>query len=96
MKQEVEVLALHKKDGKIIPVRVRMIDENGEPQEFKIKQYKDVSGLGARAMPDGMHICDSLCAYECYIEVNGMRRLIRLYYHPDARNGHWTMTDIGE
>ena len=38
MKQEVEVLALHKKDGKIIPVRVRLIDENGEPQEFKSKR----------------------------------------------------------
>lgn len=98
MKQEVDVIALHKKDGAIIPLRIRLIDEEGENKEYTIKQYRDVSGQGAREMPDGMYICDAIFAYECYIVVAGVRRLIRLYYRPErpgVMSGRWTMTDVG-
>ncbi|MBR3517872.1 MAG: hypothetical protein IKN07_00385 [Lachnospiraceae bacterium] len=92
MKQDVDVIALHKKDGSIVPLRIRLIDEEGVAREFTIKQYRDVSGQGAREMPDGMYISNSFLAYECYIEVAGVRRLVRLYY----RYGNaWIMTDVG-
>lgn len=94
MKQEVDVIALHQKDGHIVPLRIRLVDEEGEKREFTIKQYRDVSGQGARTMPDGMYIGDNILAYECYIEVAGVRRLVRLYYRPGI-NSSWTMTDIG-
>lgn len=95
MKQTVDVIAMHSKEGTITPLRIRLVDEEGERREFTIKSYRDVSGQGARTMPDGMSISNTTLCYECYIEVGGTRRLIRLYYSPSI-GGTWTMTDMGK
>ncbi len=95
MKQEVDVIALHKKDNTIIPLRIRLIDEEGVVREFTIKQYRFIENKDGQSLPDGMYINSRMYAFECYIEVAGMRRLVRLYYKPDKHYGGWTMTDIG-
>ncbi len=95
MRQSVDVIALHQIDGTTIPLRVRLTDEEGERREFTILQYRDIGGKGNQTFPDGMNIANDTLAYECYIEVAGTRRLIRLYYKP-ALQGHWTMTDVGK
>ena len=37
-----DVICQHKTDGTIIPLKIRITDEDGEYQVYNIKSYKDV------------------------------------------------------
>ena len=89
--QSVDVICQHSKDGTIIPIRVRLVDEDGSIQTYTIKNYKDVSHNGTRTMPDGVFISDKTFAYECQIVVFGRYKMIRLYYDP-FNSQVWRMT----
>ena len=39
----VDVICQHSRDGSLIPIRVRVVDEEGEFQSYTIKGYKDDS-----------------------------------------------------
>ena len=64
--------------------------EDGQRQAFAIKEYRDLSGLGARTMPDGVYVSDNTLVYECKICVFDRLRLVRLYYTPARML--WKMT----
>ena len=89
--KEVDVICSFMRNGKLIPMRIRMTDEDGQKQAFTIKDYRDLSGLGARTMPDGVYVADNTLVYECRICVFDRLRLIRLYYNPSGMT--WKMTD---
>ena len=38
-----DVICQHKIDGSIIPLKIRILDEDGEYQVYNIRSYKDVS-----------------------------------------------------
>ena len=42
-RQPIDVICQHNKDGEIIPMRLRLCDDDGEPHAFTIKSYKDLS-----------------------------------------------------
>lgn len=65
----VDVIYQHSRDGSITPIKVRVVDEEGEYQEYKIKGYRDMSHRGTRMMPDGLYITDKTFIFECNIEV---------------------------
>ena len=80
--QPVDVICQHFREGKITPIKIRVVDEDGVFQEYKIKGYRDLSGHGARTMPDGVYVNNSTLVYECNITLFGRNRTIRLYYDP--------------
>ncbi len=80
-RQPIDVICQHRKDGEIIPMRLRLCDDDGEPHAFTIKSYKDLSHKGAYVTPDGMYVTNNILVFECRIEVFGVRRLVRLYYN---------------
>ena len=86
----VDVICQHSRDGSLIPIRVRVVDEEGEFQSYTIKGYKDISHQGTRTMPDGIYVSNNTYIFECQITVFGRPKMIRLYYEP----GHtiWRMT----
>ena len=86
----IDVICQHSRDGTVIPLRVRIVDDDGEVQTYTIKGYKDVSHQGTRTMPDGMYVTDKTFVYECNIMAFGRRRMIRLYYEPSGTV--WKMT----
>ena len=88
--KEVDVICQHSSDGSIIPLRVRMTDEDGLRQAFTIKEYKDLSHKGTRTMPDGMHVTDLTLIFQCKICVIDRERIITLYLDPP--NLVWKMT----
>ena len=92
MRQEVDVIVCFSKTGEITPMRIRLVDEEGERRSFDIRSYRNISDGGCRTMPDGMYIAGNTLAYECYIEVAGRKRMIRLYYTPKIDSA-WIMTD---
>lgn len=89
-KTSVDVICQHTRDGNLIPLRIRVKDNDGEYQTYNIKEYRNVSHQGTRTMPDGVYITDQHFAFECKINVFGVQKLIRLYYAPNQTV--WEMT----
>lgn len=86
----IDVICQHTRNGTLIPLRIRIKDDEGEYQAYRIQGYKDLSHLGTREMPDGMYVTDSTLVFECRISVLGSTRTIRLYY--DSKGTIWRMT----
>ncbi len=89
----VDVICEHSRDGKICPIKIRIVDEDGEYQIFTIKGYRDMSHQGTREMPDGVYVTNETLIFECQIVVFGHKRLVRLYYNPAGIV--WKMTADG-
>ena len=79
-RQKIDVICQHLRDGSIIPMRIRLDDEDGVVQTFNIKSYKDVT-TGDRYM--------NLNTFDCKILVLDTLRPVRLFYH--VRDGIWTI-----
>lgn len=83
----VDVICQHTKTGDIIPMRVRVTDEDGIYQAYNIKQYRMVDKNCAYTTPDGIYVYNKIMLFECTIIVFGQNKSIRLYY--DLENGIW-------
>ena len=88
--QPVDVICQNSKDGTIIPLKIRLVDEDGAVQVYAVKRYKDLSYNGTRTMPDGVYVTHNSVVFECHILILGRYRLIRLYFDP--KELIWTMT----
>ena len=88
--QKVDVICQHSADGTVIPLRVRLVDEDGQKQVFNIKEYMDISHKGSYTTHDGVFVTDRNLVFECKIVVLDTVRKITLYYAPST--AFWTMT----
>ena len=102
--QIVDVICQHNKDGSMIPMKVRLTDEDGAvqtytfwhisrkyvPKSFGQENHEDLSHQGTRTMPEGMYVTDHTFVYECQEQAFGRYRMIRLYYEPSGTV--WKMT----
>ncbi len=86
----VDVICQQNRDGTMIPMRVRLTDEEGATQTYTIKEFRDLSHQGTREMPDGMYVTDMTFVYECQVLAFGRYKMIRLYYEPSGTV--WKMT----
>jgi hypothetical protein len=87
--RNVDVISVHYKDGQVVPLRIRVEDEDGEEHTYSIKDYKDLSGRGAYTTSDGIYVTDRILHFECRIVVLGQIRRLRLYYHRNTEI--WTI-----
>ncbi|MCR5395834.1 MAG: hypothetical protein K6E64_00045 [Lachnospiraceae bacterium] len=83
----VDVICQHTKDGDVIPMRIRVTDEDGIYQAYTIKQYRKISRDGAYTTPDGIFVCNKTMIFECKITVFKQTKTIRLYY--EFEKGIW-------
>ena len=88
----VDVICQHSRDGTIYPLKVRVLDDDGEFQTYTIKDFRDQSHRGTRQLPDGVYVTDNTLVYECHVIVFGRQKMIRLYYEPSGTI--WKMTAI--
>lgn len=81
--KNIDMICQHKADGTIIPMKIRMIDDDGAYQEYKIKAYKDLTYRGSVfEMPDvGKVHSQGIYPFECKIEIFGHERVISLFYN---------------
>lgn len=79
-KVAVDVICQHSKDGRLIPMRLRLSDESGENQTYTIKEYRDISVPGTQLLPNGIYVTNNTFVFECAITVFGAKKLINLYY----------------
>ena len=76
----VDVICQHSRNGEVIPLRLRVCDEEGELHAYTIKAYRDLTGRGAYTTQDGIYVTDHMLVFECRIPVFGRLRTVRLYY----------------
>ena len=81
--KNIDMICQHKADGTIIPMKIRMLDDDGAYQEYKIRAYKDLSYKGSLFdMPDVGRIHTSgIYPFECKIESFGHERTLKLFYN---------------
>lgn len=80
--QSLDVICQHKKDGTIIPLKIRLQDEDGEYQSYLIKSYRQCGGSMSANAP---HY--STAMFECKINVFGHDKVIGISYN--YNNGLW-------
>lgn len=92
--READVICQHNRDGTIIPLKVRIRDDDGESQTYSIKSYKELSTNGDFKLPNGVCLSGRhLWAFECKIQVFDFLKRIRLFYN--ALDGCWKALFLG-
>lgn len=66
MYNRIDLICQHTMVGNIIPIRMRLRDEDGELQEYTIKGYRDTSEFG-------------LTSFECKIVVRDTMMLVNTF-----------------
>ncbi|WP_035769712.1 hypothetical protein [Butyrivibrio sp. NC2002] len=87
---EVDVICQHKANGRIIPLRLRFMNEDGQYETYTIKGYREAEKKGAHTTEDGIYTSDSTFIFECLIISAGMKRIVRIYYDPRI-NSKWRL-----
>lgn len=77
----VDVICQHTREGTVIPIKIRVTDDNGEYQTYLIQAYKDVSSHGGSSTPDGIITTTNIMHFECKISVFNRERRIHLFYN---------------
>lgn len=86
----VDVICQHNKNGKIIPIKVRVIDEDGENQTFLIRGYKDLTHYKDSSSKDYVIAENHIRSFECKIQVFDIMRTISLFYNTSEQR--WRIT----
>ncbi len=77
----IDVICQHTREGNMIPIKIRIRDDEGEFQTYVVKDYKDLSHKGAFTMPNGIRATNTIFPFECKIIVFGRERIVHLYYN---------------
>lgn len=77
----VDVICQHRRDGSIIPIKLRIEDDNGEFQTYQIRAYKDLKTYGEYTMPNYVTAKSAIHRFECKVVVFNEEKRIFLYYN---------------
>ena len=87
----VDVICQFNSDGKIIPFRIRIKDDDGGFHIYTISEYKDLSHRGQMVNPDGMEVHTDVYEFDCEITVLKKKRHVRLFYKTSAYASEWSV-----
>ena len=76
----VDVICQHNKDGTIIPLRIRLQDEEKVYQTYTIQAYRELS-LESTRLPSEVMVTTNILRYDCKILVFGREKRIVLHYN---------------
>ncbi len=81
--KNIDMICQHNSDGSIIPLKIRMEDDDGMMQEYKVRAYKDLRYKGSTFdMPDVSRIHTSgIYPFDVKIESFGSERTLKLFYN---------------
>ena len=83
----VDVICQHKSNGEVIPLRFRLMNEDGQYENYTIKGYRTVTHPGPYTTPDGLYVSYSTFVFECVVVVLAYKRKVRLYF--ETHNSKW-------
>lgn len=88
----IDVICQHTADGNIIPLRIRLKDEDGIFQTFNIKGYKELSTPAKYISPYGTIVHSHTWTFLCKIQVLDTLKSIELFYN--SNDNLWKITKI--
>ncbi|MBQ1171495.1 MAG: hypothetical protein IIX48_02700 [Lachnospiraceae bacterium] len=82
--RSIDVICQNCRDGSIIPLKLRITDEDGEIQQYQIKGYRDITGRHSYQLPNGTTVTTTqeIKVFECRIECFHRQRVISIFYNP--------------
>lgn len=87
--KQIDVICQHTKHNRIIPLRIKLEDEDGIEQVYNVKSYKDITPHNGYTLPNGVNVTNGHWTFECKILVWDSLKLVKLYYNP--RDNAWTI-----
>lgn len=85
-----EVICQHRKDGSILPIKIKFENEDGEVQIYRILRYRECGiGEGYIKLPNSIYATRSIRRFECKIQVFGREKDIVLFYN--TGDGRWNI-----
>ncbi len=85
-----DVYCVHQTDGSIIPIKIRLVDEDGEMQSYLVKGYRQIDYEGHTILPNGATASSNTnINFECKISVFDKEKRIRLLYR--KFDGKWVV-----
>ncbi len=88
----IDVICQHTRDGNIIPLRIRVKDEDGMFQTFTIKSYKELQTSGQYVSQFGNVVHNHTWAFACKIQVFDTLKQVRIFYN--SNENLWRITGI--
>lgn len=76
----IDVICQHCKDGSIIPMKIRVQDDEQVNNVYMIKSYTELSSDKVM-LPNESIVTTNILRFDCKIEVFGMVKSIRLHYN---------------
>lgn len=86
-----DVICQHGRDGTIVPLKIRIVDDDGEYQTYQIRAYKVLAGNGKYTMPNGVSAINNIWKFECKIVVFNSEKIIQLLYN--ASDNYWRVME---
>lgn len=88
----IDVICQHTKEGDIIPLRIRLEDEDGIMQTFNIKGYKELTSKGRYVSPYGTIVHSHTWSFICKIQVLNSIKEVELFYN--SNDNLWRLTRV--
>ena len=86
---KVDVICEHKSDGTMIPMRFRILNEDGDFESYTIKGYREILRKDCYTTPDGLLVCSKDKVFECRVVILEMYKTVRLYF--DKNSCSWRL-----
>ena len=83
---DVDAICEHRTDATTVPMRFRLMNDEGVYESYSISAYKPVPTHGCYTSSDSVYVCDSTQIFECRVTIFGLQRTVRLYYEPKSNN----------
>jgi hypothetical protein len=88
---KVDVICEHKHDGTIIPIKFRLMNEDGLWEVYSIKSYKPNNNNSTHTTKDGIYVSSTTEIYECKVVIFGLERTVRLYHSQKGSLTEWQL-----
>ena len=89
--RRLDVICQHTSEGRVIPIKIRMIDDDGEWQIYKIKSYKVLASPGTVHLPNNVDTTTNTWLCECQVFIFNRTLMIKLYYN--VYEGVWKLVN---
>ena len=81
MRVKADVIAQHTTKNEIIPLRIRIIDEDGAYQTYSVKGYRRLNATGKVTLPNEVTVSSHMRYFQCKINVFGKEKIVDFFYN---------------
>jgi len=81
MRRQADVICQHTRDSRIIPLKIRVQDEDGEMQTYTVKGYRTLNAIGKVILPNEVSVSSHIRYFECKLNIFGKEKIVGLTYN---------------